>query len=161
MYTLYGNLHSLRILVVDDKETWADLIKSDIQITLECHVHIVTDLNSAMHKVVQWKPHIIFLDIHIPLGDWKPVPKLQTKYDLTQQSFAFCEQVVSSRKLPTTFLIMMSVDNQEQYIALAKKAGARHYFDKSENFVEFFEGILKRYSLNVERCNQRTDSQQF
>jgi len=138
----------LRVLVVDDLRAFHESVRRFAAL-LDCEVHFVTNLSAAVSEVTRWQPDAILLDLHLPSDRWQPAPHLQEKYERTQKSLAFCEQLTSHPRFKNVFVTFLSVEKQPQQIALAKQAGARGFISKGDFSIEKFERILKYAARNV------------
>lgn len=136
-----------RILVVDDRPEFGPVVAGYAE-GFTVQLRQATDLSAAIREVARWRPHLIILDLHMPRDDkWEPLAHLNAKYDPTQKSLAFCEQVTSHPQLRSILVAVVSVEDQPAQIQLAHQAGARAFFTKGKNFgVEELEELLEEVS---------------
>lgn len=132
-----------RVLVVDDRFEYGQLVK-EMGDFLSCETLIVTNFSTAAQQIVDWDPHLLLLDMHLPQDSWEAVPSIREKYDPTQKSLAFCEQTRRHPRLRHTVVIFVSVDNQPEQKELAKSAGAHGYFTKDQFNTEKLEAVINK-----------------
>ncbi|MCB8944807.1 MAG: response regulator [Ardenticatenaceae bacterium] len=130
-----------RILVVDDLPRWGETIQ-DMAHLLHCQVRVVTNLQAAVRELMNWSPHLILLDLHMPWESWEPLPELNQKYTPDQKALAFCEQVTTSPPLKHILVVIVSVESQPIHQERAALAGAHRYFTKGEFKIEQFQSLL-------------------
>jgi CheY-like chemotaxis protein len=132
-----------RILIVDDLPVWADTIKTMAHM-FGCDIRLATNLESAVRELVQWSPHLILLDLHMPWDAWEPLPTIGRKYKVNQRTLAFCEQVTSEPALSHIVVAVTSVESQAEHQALAFQAGAHRYYTKGDFSVNHLEDLLSQ-----------------
>jgi CheY-like chemotaxis protein len=131
-----------RVLIIDDRAKFADAVR-DMAHLYGCETRTALNLSTAVQEVTQWQPHLVILDLHMPVDKWEPKPALGAKYNLTQRSLAFCEQLTTHPRLHHVVVCVVSVDNQVEQVQLAEHAGAHRFWPKDGFGANEFEEMLR------------------
>lgn len=128
-----------RILLVEDEENTAILLQDYLQ-TIGYQVEKTRDSNSFLHRVRNFQPDLILLDVHLT-GD-------VSGWDLLN----LLRQIPSMQDLPVVIMtpMGMTVDRDAEYRNLTERlwqAGANDYLSKPIGIVQL-ESILMRYLGN-------------
>jgi CheY-like chemotaxis protein len=118
-----------RILVVDDNKRVADIFARRFD-ALDCLTKVATQLSSARRDLVEWKPHLILLDLHMVDENWRRENEIAKKYEYI--TLAFCAQVTSDPAFHNVMIAFLTIDDSYREIGL--QAGAHEYFIKDELF---------------------------
>jgi CheY-like chemotaxis protein len=118
-----------RVLIIDDRVKFADGVR-DMAHLYGCETRTALKLSTAIPLLTHWLPHLVVLDLHMPADDWEPKPALRARYNLTQRSLAFCEQLTTHSRFQNVVVCIVSVDCQAEQVERAKQAGAHRFWSK-------------------------------
>nr|WP_262322617.1 response regulator transcription factor [Acidiferrimicrobium sp. IK] len=115
---------ALRVLLVDDHE----LMRAGVRAGLGEHVDLVgeaDDVGPAVELVVERRPDVVLLDVHLPSGSGADVVRL-----------------VGDRSPGTRFLALSVSDAPEDVIAVIR-AGARGYVTKAISGPDLHDAVVR------------------
>lgn len=130
-------MDKIKVLIVDDiaetRENISRLLKleEDIQVVGEA-----TNGEQAIKKTEQLLPHVILMDINMPIMD----------------GIAATEKI--SLNFPNISVVMISVQGEAEYLKKAMMAGAREYLVKPFSADELVNTIKRTYDLEQKRMGK-------
>lgn len=126
---------SIRILIADDIEETRSLLKQVLMLEDDAFevVGEAGDGEEAIVKCKQLKPDIILMDINMP----------------KMNGLEATEEII--KIFPDANVIIMSVQNDTEYLRTAMEAGAKGYILKPINHEEVSELIKKTYAKGLNR----------
>lgn len=131
-----------RILIVDDAPMWAEAVRT-LAKSLPCEIRLATNLTAGARQLARWRPQLILLDLHMRRDDWQPIPELRGKYERSQRTLAFCEQVTTHPELQNVMVVITSIEDQERLREVATTAGAHDFCTKLDLNVEKLSAFLQ------------------
>lgn len=123
--------NTIRVLIVDDVAESRDNIAKLLRFEPEVEVvGLAQDGQQAIDLAFSLQPNVILLDVNMPLVD----------------GITAASRITS--RLPGIALIMMSVQNDPDYLRRAMVAGAREFLSKPFSLDELIESIRHVHSLS-------------
>lgn len=123
-----------KILIVEDDEIISNSIAGYLE-KWDFQTKIVEDFENVISDFVEFQPHLVILDIHLP------------HYD----GYYYCEEI---RKLSKTPIIFVSSASDDMNIVMAVNVGADDFITKPFKLVVLkakIDAILRRvYNFNVD-----------
>ncbi len=120
-----------RILLIEDKEEWIELVKIELEMESYCVITAST-LKEAKKKIKQSNPDLIILDLRLPDGD----------------GVEFCKELRSNKKTKHYPIIMLTSKEREAEVIVGLKLGADDYVKKSSfkpgELLARIESLLRR-----------------
>jgi DNA-binding NarL/FixJ family response regulator len=113
----------MRVLVADDHSLFRDGLVSLLEVAGYTVVGQAGDGQSAVEKALSLQPDLILLDLHMPI---------MNGLDALRQI---------KEKQPATFVVMLTVSDDESHLVEAMKAGANGYLYKHLNSQEFLRAL--------------------
>ncbi|WP_227767455.1 response regulator [Zhaonella formicivorans] len=126
----------IKVMIVDDIKETRDNVRR--LLALDEEIVVVGEAENgeeALNKVDKIKPHIILMDINMPVLD----------------GLSATEQI--STQYPDVSVIMMTVQGEFEYIKRAMTAGARDYICKPFSSEDLLNSVKKIYQLEYRKKN--------
>jgi pilus assembly protein CpaE len=120
-------MHEITLLIADDSEEMRETLKT--LLTFNEKIRVVgeaADGKEALEKVLQLKPDLVLMDIN--MGEMGKSDGLWATQEISQRN-------------PQTGIIIISVQNESDYMRQAMAAGARDYLVKPFDSDELFKTI--------------------
>lgn len=138
----------IKVLIVDDipdtRENIRKLLQFDVSIDV---IDIASSGREGIQKAISLKPHVVLMDINMPDVD----------------GITATEEI--REKDPTTQVVILSVQNETDYMRRAMFAGVRGFLPKPPNIDELTNVIHKAGEISIEerrKVEVQTDAlQQF
>ncbi|MBD3263686.1 MAG: response regulator [Candidatus Omnitrophica bacterium] len=120
-----------RILLVDDEEGFAEMIKMNLEQAGNYEVRVETKGSRALASIREFRPHLVFLDVVMPDLDGNEIAyRVKTDEDL--------------RNIPVVFLTAIV---QESELASRKGEIGGHRFLAKPVTVEKLIDCIERYAI--------------
>lgn len=113
----------MRVLVADDHSLFRDGLVSLLEVAGYTVVGQAGDGQSAIDQAFSLQPDLILLDLHMPI----------------MNGLEALRQIKEKR--PATFVVMLTVSDDESHLVEAMKAGANGYLYKHLNSQEFLRAL--------------------
>ena len=118
----------IKVLIADDQKTVQEIIRSYIEDEPNLKlVACANDGQEALDLVKEHRPHIVLMDIEMPVLDGLTATKIIT------------EQFID------TYVLIISVHNEENYLNTALQVGAKGYLLKNTPAKELINSIYSAY----------------
>ncbi|MBZ0320261.1 MAG: response regulator [Anaerolineae bacterium] len=122
-----------KVLVVDDQYDFVEEVEAaSDQLNPPCEVRWASTFIEARDFLLQWEPHIVLLDVHMPPDD------------NVLRSFRFCSFILSH--LESTVIVFISADYESDLVSTAISVGARDYIFKGD----FDKDLLEKLRSEVD-----------
>ncbi|GLB31524.1 pilus assembly protein CpaE [Lacrimispora amygdalina] len=131
----------IRVVIADDSKDARDSIKSMLE--LEKMIEVVGEAGNGIEAVQlarETLPDIILMDINMPVKD----------------GISATEEI--NVDFPEIAIIMISVQNEREYLRKAMVAGAREFVAKPFSYDDLLNTIKKTYELELKRRKKSSDS---
>lgn len=130
----------IKVLLVDDSKLAIEINKSFLE---RADVTILTAEtgNQALEQVRNHRPHLVFLDLHLP--------------DISGDKV--CQTIKSTAELADTKLIIATADDRDEAIAAVKRAGCDGILTKPFQRTEFVSTLQKTLGIAA-RTQPRIDT---
>ncbi len=120
-----------RILLVEDKEDWINLVSMELEMESYCVISAPT-IKEARKKIKQSKPDLVILDLRLPDGD----------------GIEFCKELRLNKNTKHFPIIMLTSKEKEAEVIVGLKLGADDYVKKSSfkagELLARIESLLRR-----------------
>ncbi len=127
-------MEPIRLMIVDDIPETCENIKCLLHFEPRIEViGVATDGEEAIKKAEKLRPHIILMDINMPILD------------------GIAATEIISCRVPNSAIIIMSVQGEQEYLRRAMASGAREYIVKPFTSDELIETIYRVYELEKKR----------
>lgn len=127
-------MDKIKVVIVDDSEEARSNIKT--LLTFEKRIEVIGEAENgeeALFIAKEARPDIVLMDINMPVMDGIRATE--------EMSFS----------VPESTVIIMSVQNEQEYLKKAMSAGARDFLSKPFSSDELIRVILKAYDLESKR----------
>lgn len=124
-----------RVLIAEDDPQSAELLEAYLSDS-GCEIQLAADGQEALHKVQQWQPDLILLDVMMP----------------RISGFQVCKQVRADPKARAIAILMITALDQPSDVERAVEAGTDDFLTKPINKNEL---LLRVRSLLKSRQSQR------
>jgi len=118
-----------RVLIVDDEPSIAVSLEYLME---QCGytVNVARDGIDALRQTEKFKPHLILLDVMLPL----------------KSGFEVCQKIRENRSLPATKIIILSAKGRDIEVAKGRALGADAYITKPFGTKELLEQVRRLLS---------------
>lgn len=124
-------MDKIRVMIVDDHDETRDLVKKILLISNE--ITVVSEARSGLESLSIYSPQdvdVILMDINMPdMNGLEAADKISSDY-------------------PDSIIVMMSVQNEAEYLRKAMDSGARSYIVKPFDVDTLSETIINAYYKN-------------
>lgn len=130
----WKRMETIRVMIVDDIAETCENIKCLLHFEPRIEViGVATDGEEAVKKAEKLQPHVILMDINMPIMD-----------GITATEIISC-------RVPNATIVIMSVQGEQEYLRKAMASGAREYIIKPFTSDELIETIYRVYELEKKR----------
>jgi len=133
-------MDKIRVMIVDDHDETRDLVKKILSISDE--ITVVSEAKSGVESLAMYDPltvDVILMDINMPeMNGLEAADRLSSDY-------------------PESIIVMMSVQNEVEYLRKAMDSGARSYIVKPFDVDSLSETIINAYYKNRKTTVTQSD----